>query len=227
MNEQGVKKYSYYLSFSTQIFLGAKELLKSMPAFYNKVYFSTKYARALWSGDMEETFTNVTLLTEQANIATLRQIIKTNFLYIGEWDSIKYTENGNEFGFSFIAGNIKYVLMPFVEIETGYVIRSYDVDTGKCYETILNRDKQNFLSSSIKENGDIIRTCDFNLEYMTDANTRVTLAQKKAQIQNMATFTASSGGYAFVNLIAILLIGVLGVATVYLSYYLVSSGLLS
>ena len=42
---QPPKKYSYYISFDTQIFLSAKELLKSMPTFYNRVYFSIKYAR--------------------------------------------------------------------------------------------------------------------------------------------------------------------------------------
>lgn len=220
---QGEKKYTYYLTFSTQLFLGAKELLKSMPTFYNKIYFSSKYARALWSGDIEETFTNVTILTEQANMATLRQIIKTNFLYISEWDSTRYTE-GEEFGFSFIAGNIKYVLMPFVEVDDGYVIRSYDVDTGNCYETTLVNDKKRFLSSSMKENGDIVRICDFNLEYMTDANTKVQLAQKKAQVANMATFTAGRDGYALANTIAILSIALASVATVLISYYIVSAG---
>lgn len=219
MNNQA-KKYSYYLSFTTEIFLGAKELLKSMPTFYNSVYFSSKFARALWSGDVEETFINVTLLAEEKNIPSLRQIIKTNFLYLAEWDSLRFTDN-EDYGFSFIAGNIKYIVLPFVEIETGYRIRSYDVDTGNCYETNLSCDKKYFLDSSMKENGEFIRVADFNLEYMNDSNTKVFLAPKKAQSQNMATFTAS-GGYALTNLIAIIMLSIVSVATVYISYYLIS-----
>lgn len=220
---QPPKKYSYYISFDTQIFLSAKELLKSMPTFYNRVYFSIKYARAIWSGDIEDTFTNVTLLTESANMASLRQIIKNNFLYINEWDSGRYTDKA-DYGFSFIAGNVKFVLMPFDEIEEGYYVRSYDVDTGNCYDTRLSCDKKYFLSTSVNDTGEIIRICDFNLEYMTDSNTKVERAPKKAEQQQMVTFTPNSG-YAFINLIAVMLLTIVSVATVYISYYIVSTGL--
>lgn len=221
---QGAKKYSYYVSFTTQMFLGAKELLKSMPTFYNKIYFSTKYANALWSGDKEETFQNVTILTENANIETLRQIIKNNFLYIGDWDSAKFTDKA-DYGFSFIGGNIKYILMPFTETETGYLVRSYDADTGNCYETNYSCNKEYFLSSTMKENGEFVRICDFNLEYMTDANTSVVKAEKKAGPQ-LVTYDGNRG-YALINTIAIMLITLLGIATVYASYYIISTGLVS
>lgn len=219
---QGVKKYSYYVSFTTQMFLGAKELLKSMPTFYNQIYFSTKYASALWSGDKEETFQNVTILAPYENVATLRQIIKNNFLYIGDWDSQKFTDKA-DYGFSFIGGNIKYILLPFTETESGYLVRSYDVDTGNCYETNYDCDKQYFLSSSMKENGEIVRICDFNLEYMTDANTKVEKAPKKAGPQ-MVTYTGNRG-YALINTVAIMLITLLSIATVYASYFIISTGL--
>lgn len=217
------KKYSYYISFDTSIFLSAKELLKSMPTFYNKVYFSIKYARAIWSGDKEETFTNVTLLAKSEEMDILRQIIKNNFLYINEWDSTRYTTKA-DYGFSFIGGNVKFVLMPFDEMENGYYVRSYDVDTGNCYDTTITCDKRYFLSTSMNDTGEFIRICDFNLEYMTDANTKVERAPKKAEQQQMVTFIPN-GGYAFINLIAIMLLTLVSVATVYLSYYIVSSGL--
>ncbi len=220
---QGARKYSYYSTFTTEMFLGAKELLKSMPTFYNRVYFSSKYSEALWDGEKEEMFANVTLLTEEENIASLRQIIKNNFLYIGDWDSIKYT-NGIDYGFSFIAGNIKYILLPFSEIDGGFMIRSYDVDAGDCYETRIASERQRFISSTMKENGELIRIADFNLEYMTANNTVTQKAEKKAGPQ-LVTYTKGSGGYALVNLIAIMLLGLVSVATVYASYYIVSSGL--
>lgn len=213
-------KNSYYATFTTQMFLGAKELLKSMPTFYNRIYFSTKYANALWTGDKEETFSNVTILTENANIESLRQIIKNNFLYIGEWDSLKFTDN-EDYGFSFIGGNIKYILMPFTETPNGYLVRSYDVDTGNCFETDYICDKQYFLDVSMKENGDFVRVCDFNLEYITNQNSKVKMAPKKAQPQ-LVTIN-SNKGYALANTILILMISLLSVATVLVSYFVISS----
>lgn len=213
-------KYSYYTNFTSSIFLGAKELLKSMPAFYNKVYFSIKFAKTLWGSDTEESFSNVTLLADAKDIDTLRQIIKNNFLYINDWDSVKYTTKG-DYGFSFIAGNIKYIILPFTEFEEGYIIRSYDVGTGDCYDTTFTCDKELFLDSTMNSSGEFIRVADFTLEYMTNANTKVEKAPKKAQELSMATYTPQ-GGYAFVNLIAVLLLSILGAATVYLSYYVVS-----
>lgn len=209
----GNNKYSYFVNFNTEMFLGAKELLKSMPTFYNRVYFSTKYANALWSGDKEEYFSNVTLLTEEENIAQLRQIIKNNFLYIGDWDSLKFTDR-KDFGFSFIAGNIKYILMPFKETETGYNIKSYDADTGDCYDTNISVDKKFFLDVTMKDNGEFIRTCDFNLEYITDANTKKERAPKKAP--EMITY--SSRGYALTNIYLLAVIALISVAIVWIAY---------
>jgi len=214
-------KNAYYTYFDTQMFLGAKELLKSMPTFYNRIYFSSKYANALWTGDKEETFTNVTILTEKANIAQLRQIIKNNFLYIGDWDSIKFTDK-EDYGFSFIAGNIKYILMPFEETPEGYIIRCYDVDTGDCYETTHNTDKRFFLDTSVKDNGEFVRTCDFNLEYMTDTNTKKERAPKK---DGPELIVYDKKGTVALNMIVIMLLGVVGVSLVYLAYNVVSGGL--
>lgn len=223
MNPSGNKNNnkSYYVNFTTQMFLGAKELLKSMPTFYNRVYFSSKYANALWSGEKEEVFTNVTLLTEENNIEQLRQIIKNNFLYIGDWDSQKFTDKA-DYGFSFIGGNIKYILMPFKEIEDGYRVRSYDVDTGDCYETHFSCDKKYFLDSSIKDNGEFVRTADFNLEYITDANTVKERAPRKSQPQ-MVTY--DNRGYTATNMYLLLLIAILSVATV-ITTVLVAKGII-
>lgn len=212
---QGNKKYSYYVNFTTEMFLAAKELLKSMPAFYNKVYFSSKFASALWSGDKEEMYTNVTLLIEAENMETIRKIIKANFLYIGDWDSIKFTEKG-DYGFSFIAGNIKYIVLSFAETENGYHIRSYDADTGDCYDTDMIVDKKFFLDVSMKENGEFIRTCDFNLEYINDQNSKKFRAEKKA-LPQMVTIN-TNGGYAMTNMYLIMLITLASMLMVWLAY---------
>lgn len=216
---QGNKKYAYYVNFSTEMLVGAKELLKSMPAFYNRVYFSTKYASAIWSGDKEEYYSNVTLLTEEANIETLRQIIKNNFLYIGEWDSVRFTDKA-DYGFSFIGGNIKYILMPFKETSEGYMIRSYDVDTGDCYETNVSVDKKYFLDVSMKDNGEFVRICDFNLEYMNDSNTKKERAPKKSGPELVMY---NSKGSVMTNMILIILISLVSVATVYASYLIMTN----
>ncbi len=215
------KNKAYYKTFNTEIFLGAKELLKSMPAFFNKIYFSTKYANSLWDGEKEEIFENVTVLTEEANINQLRQIIKSNFLYIGDWDSLKYTDN-KEYGFTFIGGNVRFIVLPFREVEDGYIVKSYDAETGDCYETHYRCDKQYFLDSSLKDNGEFVRIADFNLEYMTNENTKKERAIKKAQPQLV---TYDNSGYALSNMYLILIITALSVATVVLTGYLFTKGI--
>lgn len=214
MNQDN-NKYSYYTNFTTQMFLGAKEILKSMPAFYNQIYFSTKYATALWSGDKEEVFQNITILTEAQNVERLRNIIKNNFLYIWQWDSIRFT-NGEDYGFSFIAGNIKYILLCFTETNEGYAIRSYDVDTGNCYDTNVNVDKRYFLSTNMKENGEFVRICDFNLDYITENNTKVTRAAKKAQPELVSI--QNSRGYAITNMYLFMILSVICILVVYIAY---------
>lgn len=204
---------SYYSHFNTTIFLGAKELLKSMPALYTRVYFSTKYVNALVNGDTEEEFINVTILTEMENIEMMRNIIKNNFLYINDWDSQNFTEN-LDYGFSFIAGNVKYVLLPFTETETGYVIRSFDVDTGDCYETNLSTDKTSFLNVTLRENGDFIRTANFNLENMNENNTNK-FTVKKSQPDQI--IVENNRGYALTNFYAISFIALLCVLVVWIT----------
>lgn len=213
---------AFYVNFDTQMFLAGKELLKSMPTFYNSVYFSSKYANALWAGDKEEHFSNVTLLTEKENIGRVRQIIKNNFLYIGDWDSIRFTDK-DDYGFSFIGGNIKYIVMPFTETETGYNIKSYDVDTGDCFDTNMNADKKFFKDISVKDNGEFVRTCDFNLEYMNDSNTTKERAPKK---DGPELVVYNGSGYAMTNMVAIILLSLVGVALVAISYSVVSGGIL-
>lgn len=208
---------AYYSHFDTSILIAAKELLKSMPALYTRIYFSTKYVNALLNEDTGEEFINVTVLTEMENVNMLRNIIKTNSLYIYEWDSLKYSE-GEEFGFSFIAGNVKYVLLPFTETETGYHIRSYDVDTNDCYETNLNVDKKYFKNVSILDNGDFIRTADFNLEYINESNSVKFKAAKKEGPELIVV--EDKKGYALMNMYILGLIAIMSIFVVWLTAYL-------
>ncbi len=171
-------KYTYFLDFTTQELLSAKEMLKKMPVVYNNVYFSKKYANALWSGEKEEHFKDIVLLCDQIHISNIRQIIKSNFLYIQGWDSLKYPNN-EDYGFSFIAGNIKFTIMTFRETESGYIIKSYDTESTYCCTTTINANKKLFLDTSINENGDFVRTCDFTVEDMNDSNTEKKLPPKK------------------------------------------------
>ena len=214
--EKKLSKNTYYLDFTTEQLIGGKELLKSMPMFYNRVYFCKKYANALWNGSEGEHFADITMIAREEDIPNLRQIIKNNFLYISGWDSVKFSEEG-DYGFSFIGGNLKYVVIPFKETENGYNIKSYDVNTGMCYDTLLNVNKQFFLDSSINARGEFVRTCDFNPEDRNDTNTKSKMAAKKAQPQ-MAVY---NGGFAlskapYVILVALLCLIVLW--AVYLFY---------
>lgn len=175
-----VNKNSYYLDFPLEKFLAGKELLKSMPMFFNRVYFCKKYANALWNGESSEHFSNIALVANIDDVKSLRGIIKNNFLYLSNWDSLNNT-NKADYGFSFIAGNIKYIVMLYDETENGYQIKSYDVDSGKCSVTDLEVDKKFFLDSSINANGEFVRTCAFNLEDINESNTTSFIAEKKIE----------------------------------------------
>ena len=186
-----------------------------MPAFYNGIYFSTKYANALWNGESEDVFSNITILTEQENVEKLRNIIKSNFLYLSEWDSVRFT-NGDDYGFSFIVGNIKFILMGFKETADGYIVRSYDVDQGDCYETHLVVDKKYFLDVSIRENGDIVRVCDFNLEYINNGNSKKFRAEKKAGPEMLVY--KNNSGYALANMYLYMIVLALCIIVVLFAY---------
>jgi len=207
-------KNTYYLNFSLNQLLAGKELLKSMPMFFNRVYFCKKYANALWNGADDKTYNDVSLLCNQTDIMSLRQIIKNNFLYLSNWDSLKFQEHG-DYGFSFIGGNLKFVVIPFKEVEDGYEIKSYDVDSGTCYDTKLVTDKRFFLDTSLSEQGEFVKTCQFDPEDMNDENTIKKIAEKK-QIQ-VAQYNANRG-YALANAQYILVFMILSVVIVWLVY---------
>ena len=210
-----LKKNAYYTVFSASQFLGAKEIIKSMPVFYNRVYFSSKYINILYSEETDETFENITLLADIADAPSLRQIIKNNFLYVSEWDSINYTENNKDYGFSFLAANIKFILMLFEKTEEGYTIYSYDAVTGNCFTTKLSSQLEKFMQTTITNEGEIIRTCDFSVEYMNEKNTQYFLAPRK-DTSNIAVIE-SSGGFTKVNALIFIIIIVMCVLAVILA----------
>ena len=177
---------------------------------YNRVYFSSKYINVLYDNTSEEFFENVSLLAQKEDLNSLRQIIKTNFLYINEWDSINYVEEGDDYGFSFIAGKIKFIVMPFQELDEGYKILSYDATAGTCFETSLKTDKKVFFNTIVNDSGEIIKTCDFNIEYMNESNTKHFVAPKKANI----AVVESSSGFVKHNILIIIIIVFLCVCSV-------------
>lgn len=190
-----VNKNAYYLDFTVEKFLAGKELLKSMPMFFNRVYFCKKYANALWYGESKKHFSDIALVADAEIMDSLREIIKNNFLYIKDWDSINSTED-EDYGFSFIAGNIKYIVMPYDEIENGYIIKSYDVNSSECKTTTLETNKKFFLDSSINSNGEFVRTCLFDIEDANDTNSKSFIAEQKKE-PTMAIY--ENKGYVIAN----------------------------
>lgn len=213
-----VQKNEYYLNFNAEQLLASKEVLKSMPIFYNKVYFSKKYVACLWSGATNDAFSDITLMCKSSDITQIRQIIKNNFLYLPDWDSKNFIETG-DYGFSFILGNIKYNVVPFEETNDGYHIMSYDVLDGKCNDTNIKSDKKFFLDSSINENGEIVRSCEFNLEDRKEDNTKSFIAPKKVQVQ-MGVY-GDNRGYAMANTYYIVLLGIMCALTIWMTYFVI------
>lgn len=215
-----ITKYTYYLDFTTSEFLAAKEILKKMPVVFNNVYFCKKYANALWSGEKEEHFKDITMICKMDIIANIRQIIKSNFLYIQGWDSLKFDWN-DDYGFSFIAGNIKFTIMPFYEVADGYVIKSFDTESTMCSLTTIKANRQLFLDESINENGEFVRTCDFNVEDINETNTEKKLPPKK-ETPNIAVYEDNKG-HAIANVNYV--ISIIVVVTILLWFFLILSNL--
>ena len=206
-------KNAYYLTITSSQFLSGKELLKSMPMFYNKVYFTRPYANTIWNGESNDTFANITMICNIEDMELLRNIIRNNFLYIRGWDSLAF--NSEDYGFSFIGGNIKYVLIGYIETETGYVIKSYDADTGMCYDTELkNVDKNFFLDVSMSERNEIVRTCQFDIADINEENTKKHLAEKKVQ-PAMAHYDS---GFAIADTKALMAIALLASVVTWCTY---------
>ena len=214
-----LSKNSYYTVFSASQFLGAKEIIKSMPVFYNRVYFSSKYANILYSNETDETFENVTLLADIADVRNLRQIIKNNFLYISTWDSLTYTDD-KDYGFSFLAANIMFILILFERTDDGYTIYSYDAITGNCFTTKVHGKLEKFMQTIVTEQGEIIRTCDFGIEYMSEENTTYFLAPKKDK-SNIAVIEENAG-FIKTNSIVLITIVALCIFAIVFAYFLVN-----
>lgn len=208
---------SYYLNFGINELLSANEILKSMPVVYNSIYYTTPYTNALWTGEGSETFENVVVFCKDTNVNKIRQIIKNNFLYVPKWDSLKFTDN-EDYGFSFIVGKVKYILGIYIETNTGYHLKLYDCNSGVCVDTNIVSDKSSFLDTSLNENGDFVRTCQFKLSDMTDANTTKKMARGKIHLE---TATVDTSGYTLVNTMLIMLIVVMSIIAVMLAYYAV------
>ena len=201
-------RLAYYLSITPEQLLGGKELLKSMPIFYNSVYFCRKYANTLWNEESNDSFKNITLMCNQSDLNKLRQIIKNNFLYVRGWDSLNYIiDQDDDYGFSFIAGNLKYIVIGYKETETGYIIKSYDADSGDCNLTELKDvNKKFFLDTSVNSNNEVVRTCDFDLEDINKENTKTHKADKKVK-QEMAIYSSEGFTLASVeNLLSIMIL---------------------
>ena len=208
-----VNKNAYYLDFTVEKFLAGKELLKSMPMFFNRIYFCKKYANALWYGESKKHFSNIALLADAEIIEDLREIIRNNFLYIKDWDSINNTKDG-DYGFSFIAGNIKFIVMSYDEIENGYIIKSYDAESGECRTTTLETNKKFFLDTSINSNGEFVRTCLFDLEDINGTNSKNFIAEKKVEptmaiYENKGYIVASTRYFLIFMIIVLAIVWVL------------------
>lgn len=209
---------SYYLRFGINELLSSREILKSMPVVYNNLYYTTEYATALWDGEGDATFENVIVLCDVSLIDKIRQIIRNNFLYVPKWDSIRFTDN-EDYGFTFIVGRVKYILGTFSKTNKGYHIKLFDVNTGICTDTDLPDNNDSFLNSSLNDSGEFIRTCQFDVKYMTDENTKKKYARKKDELE---VATVDTKGYAMVNAILLTVIAAASIVAVVLAYYAVA-----
>ena len=145
---------------SSEELVGAKEVLKSMPDFYKKVYFPSLYIDEITSSD-SKIHDSILVLAKRRDLNFLRGYLQRVFLYRKELDSLEYKEE--DFGFSFIINNIKFVVGAIVNNEDKLTIKLFDT---KEKEGILYDYKNpvSLLDSITNELDEKIKICNIDME---------------------------------------------------------------
>ena len=203
----------YYKNVSSDNLLSAKEILKSMPRFYHKIYFSASLIDAM-SGETN-TYENVYIFAKEKDMDFLRNEIKKNYLYHEGLDSKSFKDT--DYGFSFAIGYMKYVLGVIYSDEDYTYIKLFD---SKNKEGITKKYENNFnLVYSFKnENNDKIRICDINNGLVID-DKKEKLYEEPLELSNPTLL--QSYGFSSIKMIVsiITIIAALIIIIIYKSFF--------
>lgn len=145
---------------SSDELIGAKEVLKGMPDFYKKVYFPSLYIDELASDD-NKMHESIIVLAKRRDLNYLRGYLQRIFLYRRDLDSLEYKDE--DYGFSFIIHNIKFVVGAVVNQDDNQIIRLFD---DKNREGIIYdyKNPDSLFGSFTNDTNESIKICNIDME---------------------------------------------------------------
>ena len=145
---------------SSEELVGAKEILKSMPDFYKKVYFPSLYIEEISKHDYK-LHESILVLAKRRDLNYLRGYLQKMFIYREDLDSLNYKEE--DYGFSFIINNIKFVVGAIVNKEEKIIIKMFDTNEkeGIIYDYSNPTDLLDSFTSEVEER---IKICNLDME---------------------------------------------------------------
>ena len=141
--------------FSYNQLVNALKKLNEIKGFETMVYVSGGLAPYLYlNTPSTRLHEDLDLVCDKFDIETLREMIKKAKLYIPEWDSLSYENDGEDYGFSFLVDGVPVGIFPYEKKIDGIKQNSFDPFTREVkskvypglnksdYITIYKRDKQ-------------------------------------------------------------------------------------
>ena len=177
-------------NLNSDAIINAKEFLKSIPKLYDKVYFSYEYLNVFKNSE-DADHENIILFTKKDNIKEIRKILKENGLYNEKLDSIsKVTEE--DYGLSFIIGNIKFIVVLIIKNSNIYSFQLFDAVKSIGYKYISDK-SLGYMLKKVKLDNEIIKICNYEFKNPIE--------EKLYSQEELNSIIADNSGIAGINVI--------------------------
>ena len=177
-------------NLNSDAIINAKEFLKSIPKLYDKVYFSYEYL-SVFKNSEDADHENIILFTKKDNIKEIRKILKENGLYNEKLDSIsKVTEE--DYGLSFIIGNIKFIVVLIIKNSNIYSFQLFDAVKSIGYKYISDK-SLGYMLKKVKLDNEIIKICNYEFKNPIE--------EKLYSQEELNSIIADNSGIAGINVI--------------------------
>ena len=177
-------------NLNSDAIINAKEFLKSIPKLYDKVYFSYEYL-SVFKNSEDADHENIILFTKKDNIKEIRKILKENGLYNEKLDSIsKVTEE--DYGLSFIIGNIKFIIVLIIKNSNIYSFQLFDTVKSIGYKYVSDK-SLGYMLKKVKLDNEIIKICNYEFKNPIE--------EKLYSQEELNSIIADNSGIAGINVI--------------------------
>ena len=177
-------------NLNSDAIINAKEFLKSIPKLYDKVYFSYEYLNVFKNSE-DADHENIILFTKKDNIKEIRKILKENGLYNEKLDSIsKVTEE--DYGLSFIIGNIKFIVVLIIKNSNIYSFQLFDTVKSIGYKYVSDK-SLGYMLKKVKLDNEIIKICNYEFKNPIE--------EKLYSQEELNSIIADNSGIAGINVI--------------------------